>query len=128
MNTFVLGNLFVGFFLKAVLSTMFSAINSLQITAHVPMMAIQIPGQAYFMFDILIQIVAFDFLPITSIIDFKFHETQPWHQRFVWIGYGDSNAMSLFGSISLYIGWYVIKLPFVIIFAFCPCREKFTRL
>jgi hypothetical protein len=54
MNTFVWGSFVVGIFLKLTLQTMFSSINSLQVTAHVPLLNFNMPAKAYFIYDILI--------------------------------------------------------------------------
>ena len=50
-------------------------------------MNFMIPGPAYFVLDILIKVTAFDYLPMTSIVDLGYHKTDPWNPRFSWLGY-----------------------------------------
>ena len=129
MNSFVLLNFLAGFFLKGIMAEMFASINSLQITAHIPLMNFNVPAPAYFIFDILIQIVAFDFLPITSLINFGYSRTEPFHDKFVWLGYEESNFIHNLGSLSLFLTYFLLKGVFVVIFACCACcKRRFSRL
>ena len=75
MKNFVFGGFVVGLFLKMILQTMFSSINSLQVTAHIPLLNFNMPAKAYFIYDILIQIVVFDILPFTDYVNFNFNRT-----------------------------------------------------
>ena len=81
---------------------MFGSINSLQIVAHIPLINITFVSMSYFVFDILIQLICFDYLPM-ELIDFGFTETEPWNSRFLWLGYDSANYVELLGSISVFI-------------------------
>jgi hypothetical protein len=87
-----------------------------------------VPGPAYFIFDILIQIVAFDFLPVTDIVDFGYSPTEPYNEKFIWLGYENSNFIHIMGSITLFLIYFFAKGIFVIIFACVKCSRRLSRL
>ena len=86
------------------------------------------PAKAYFIYDILIQIVVFDFLPITEMIDFKFQKTDPMNERFVWLGYDSTNFIEQLGSILIFLIYMVIKGVLVGIVSFIHCSSKYATL
>ena len=57
----------------------------------------------YFIFDIIIKVMAFDFLPVADFVDFGFRETEPWNSKFDWLGYGSTNFVESLGSIVIFI-------------------------
>ena len=67
--------------------------------------------------------MAFDFLPLTSLVDFGYSPTEAYHEKFIWLGYEDSNFINIMGSISLFIIYFIIKGVFVVMFA-CCCKSR----
>ena len=51
---------------------LFGMINTLQIIAYMPLNNISLPGNCYYMFDVIVSIVSFDFFPMHEYFDFKF--------------------------------------------------------
>ena len=88
--------------MKLSLQLIFSAMNSLQITAHLPLINIEFSSGSYFIFDIIIQVVAFEYIPI-YLIDFGFTETEAWSDRFLWLDYDSSNYVYLMGSLLVFL-------------------------
>ena len=63
-------------------------INSLQITALLPLTNIVLPANAKSLFEVIIMIVAFDFFPL---YDPGFTATDPYSYKFDWFGFGNIN-------------------------------------
>ena len=61
MQGLVISNFFISFLLRITVSHLISSINSLQITAHLPLISIPFSAKTYFIFDILIIMVSFDY-------------------------------------------------------------------
>ena len=108
LNGFVIGNFVASVFLAASMQTLFSAIHSLQITAHLPLISIPFSSSSYLLFDALIQVMTFQFVP-TDGIDYGFHESDSWSEKFAWIGYESSNFIELIGSIGLFLLLFAIR-------------------
>mgnify|MGYP004031185499 CR=1 FL=1 len=67
-----------------------------------PLMNIPYSAQSYYIFDIMIQVMAFDFLPIAEYVDFGFQKSDPWDHNFEWLGYESSNYIECLGSIAVF--------------------------
>ena len=65
----------------------------------------------------MIEIVSFDYFPLTDIIDFGFTETEPWSDKFEHLGYETINFIEDMGSIMLSIWIGFVYLLFVAIFS-----------
>ena len=72
--------------------------------------------------------MVFEFFPLTDIVDFKFHETAPWGEKFVWLGYESSNFMELLGTISMVVIYIVIKGVLIAIYLCVKCKTKSGKL
>ena len=65
----IITNFFLAFAFGISLQELLGLINSLQIVAHLPLNNVPLPANCYFMFDILVKIVSFDFFPIHQYFD-----------------------------------------------------------
>jgi len=81
-----------------------------------PLNNFNVPAKAYFIFDLLIQIVTFDFFNPTDYFDFGFSETDPYTDNYDWLGYGSINNVECLGSILVFqflvISSWIITLLF----------------
>ena len=111
------------------MNNFFSTINSLQITAHMPLLHIPFSPISYFLFDILIQFVAFDFASVTNKVDFGFQRTEPWDHSFEWLGYESTNFIEILGAIQIIILMLIIQGIVLVLFhvGFSCCRSKLKR-
>lgn len=50
----------------------------------------------------MISIVSVDLFSPTEYVDFDFTETDPWSERFDWVGYGSVNFFENMGSIFVF--------------------------
>ena len=91
------------FFFKESMQVLFGSIISLQIIAHIPLANVMIPADALQSFDIMVQIVSFDYFPFTDYIDLGFTETEPWSANFAFLGYETINFIECLGSIMIFI-------------------------
>ena len=58
----VIGQAMLAFLFNLSMGQIWGTINSLQITAHVPLFRIKLPANLRDVFDILVQVVTFDYL------------------------------------------------------------------
>ena len=77
-----------------------------------PLANIFIPANTRQYFNIMMDIVSFDYFPLTEVIDFGFTKTDPWSKNFEWLSYDSINFMESMGSISL---WIFIGLLFALV-------------
>ena len=108
MNSVMVSNFIIALILKTSLNQIFSSINSMQIVAHLPLIDIPFGANCYFIFDILIQIMSFDFFPVADYIDMGFQATDPWNIRFEWLGYESTNFVVAMGSITIFVSIFII--------------------
>ena len=85
------------------MNILYAMINSLQITAHLPLNNISFTSNVMETFDYLIAIVSFDFFEVKDHVDFGFTETDPWTFRFHLLDYESFNFIENLGSISIFI-------------------------
>ena len=66
----------------------------------------------------MINVVSFDYFPLTDVINFGFTETEPWSDKFELLGYETINFIEGMGSILLFIwiGFIYIILVSVVWF------------
>lgn len=78
------------------------------------------------LFEIMIQVVSFDYFPFTDYYDFGFSETPPWNLRFEWLGYESINFVDLMGSLIIlaFIGF--MYAVFVIFISSFGLRSRIT--
>ena len=75
--------------------------------AHMPLINIALPGSCYFIFDLLILMVTFDYLPVADILPLGYSPTDFWNERFDWLGYNSVNFVENMGSLILYLGFII---------------------
>ena len=61
------------------------SIVALQILAHFPLINVALPANARQSFDIMVNIVSFDYFPLTEIVDMGFTPTEPWSETFAYL-------------------------------------------
>ena len=72
-----------------------------------PLINIPLPGSCFFIFDQLILMVTFDYLPVADIIPLGYSMTDPWNDRFDWLGYGSINFVENMGSLTLFLAFII---------------------
>ena len=107
------------------MQTLFGSIIALQIIGHLPLQNVQLPATSIQIFDILVQIVSFDYFPLTEVWDFGFTPTEPWSLRFVNLQYETVNFIEGLGSIMIFI-W--LGALFLIIVVTRKVLVKRTRM
>ena len=129
MQVFVAGNIVASLFLGYSASVLYSMINSLQITAHLPLNSISFTNNAMETFDFLISIVTFDYYEVADHIDFGFSESEAWTYRFEMLDYGSFNLIENLGSISIFIAlnflWILIAVMILLIGMCVSCRLRY---
>ena len=86
--------------------------------AHAPLANIILPASAENSFDTMIDVVSFDYFPLTDVINFGFTPTEPWSSSFEYLGYETVNFIEGMGSILLCM-W--IGLVYILIVALLVC-------
>ena len=84
---------------------LFDMINSLQITALLPLNKIVLPANAMELFEVIIAIVAFDYFPL---YDPGYTETESYSAKFDWFGFGGVNFIGLLGTFLGVIIWILV--------------------
>ena len=102
MSTFVIASFWLSWIFKFSLQNLLNQLNDLQILAHMPLNQVNIPSEAYLIFDLLLQIVTFDFFNPTDWFDFGFSGTDPYNESYSWLGYGSINIVECLGSILVF--------------------------
>ena len=136
MKTLVFSSIFVAIVFKFSLQNLWGGINALQLIAHLPMNNVLFPGNVYYVFDVLIQVVSFDLYAPADYIDFGFTETDPYSENFEWVGYETHNFIECLGSIVIFLFLIVLKnllslffmlLGLIRITCCCKCCGKCRR-
>ena len=97
----------------------------MQVTAHLPLIPLPFSSTSYFVFDIMIQIMAFDLLPPPEeYIDFNFTETEPWNTQFEWLGYDSANFINLMGTILIFATIMIVQGVLVLLQHLIKCNVK----
>ena len=104
---------------------------TLQILAHYSLANVNLPANALQAFDLMIQIVSFDYFEFTDVIDLKFSPTEPWSIPFDNLDYGSINFLESLGSIAFYI-WigflYVLSVILLWLFRIkCKCSKTLSK-
>lgn len=121
---FVMTNFIVSLVLSVSMQQIFSSINSFQITAHLPLINIPLSAKVYFVFDIMIKIIQFDFFPIHEFFDLGFQSTEPWDEKFEWLKYDSTNFIELSGSVLFLLGLIIFQGILVCIAGILRKRPK----
>ena len=91
---------------------LFDMINSLQITALLPLTNITLPANAMTLFEVIVSIVAFDFFPLANP---GFTETDPFSAKFDWFGFGSVNFVEDLGTFLMILIWILIAQSIIAI-------------
>ena len=127
-QTLVIVNFIASLILKSTLQLIIGSIVVIQILAHLPLADVVLPANALQQFDIMIQVVSFDFFSLTDYIDFGFTLTPTWSERFEWIGYSSVNFFENMGSILVFGFFNLLLILLSAIFRFLRpklCRDKY---
>ena len=84
---------------------LFDMINSLQITALLPLNNINIPANVMVLFQLIVQIVAFDFFPFYDHYNPGFTPTEPYSDKFAWFGFDGVNYVE---DLGFFIGLLIV--------------------
>ena len=107
------------------MNLLYSMINSLQITAHLPLNEIHFTANAEETFNFLIGIVSFDFIEL-KYIGFGFTETDAWSENFAILDYESCNFVENMGSIFIFILLIFIWISFSFIWYILSPSCKFN--
>ena len=89
---------------------LFEMINSLQITALIPLTNLYLPANAMLLFEVLMHIVAFEYFPMYNP---GFTETEPYTYKFAWFGFETINFVQLLGTfLTILIAILLIQTVF----------------
>ena len=112
---FVISNIFLLFVFSLSFNQIFSSVNSLQITAHMPLIKQPLISSCYLIYDVLIKVMMFDFFEVHEYYDFGFTSTDSWNTLFTWLKYDSSNFFELLGSNNIFITALAIQLLAILI-------------
>ena len=91
-------------------------INSLQITALLPLTNITIPSEAFEFFEVILAIVAFDFFPL---YDPGFTETDSYNEKFAWFGFDSVNFVQDLGTFLNFLIWLLVLQSITALCLYC---------
>ena len=91
-------------------STFIGMINSLQITAHLPLNNVPYVYPCRETFETLIAFVSFDILPGEAIEAMNMTPTDYWSAEFEFLGYDSSNFLELMGSLGIFAAILLIQI------------------
>ena len=100
----------------------FGQIIALQILAHLPLNNILLPANAMETFDIMVEIVSFDYFPLHEYVDFGFTPTKPWSKSIEYLDYDSINFIEGLGSINLCFWLGTVYLVLIALLYRCKCQ------
>ena len=100
---------------KTSMQSLFGSIIALQIIGHLPLQNVQLPAKSIQIFELVVQIVSFDYFPFTEVWDLGFTPTAPWSEQFVFLEYETVNFIEGLGSIMIFFWLGAIYLIMVLI-------------
>ena len=74
----ILVELVMALLFKNIINKLMGSIIIFQILAHMPLADIILPANAFEKFEIMVEVVSFDFFAITEYVDIGLTETEPW--------------------------------------------------
>ena len=99
---------------------LFNMINSLQITALLPLNNIALPANAMDLFKVLVMIVAFDFFALYDYWNPGFTGTGPYSDKFEWFGFDSVNYIEDLGFfITLLILILALQVVMHVLLSIC---------
>ena len=75
----------------------------------------------------MIEVVSFDYFPIHDIFDFGFTETEPWSEKFLYLGYETVNFIEGMGSIILFIWVLTVYIAIVALVHYFFRKFKYRK-
>lgn len=128
LKSIVGAHFFISFCFNVSMNILYAMINSLQITAHLPLNNISFTSNVMETFDFLIAVVTFDFFEVKDYIAFGFTESDPWTYRFHLLDYESFNFIENLGSISIFIVIYLLWVTISLILKFAGLNLRFDWL
>ena len=107
----IFAELVVAVLFNNIMNRLLGSIIVFQILAHMPLADIILPANAFEKFEIMVDVVSFDFFAITEYIDIGLTETEPWSQNFEFLRYETVNFIEGMGSI-LPVGLITLIIAF----------------
>ena len=98
-QVFVLSNIILTSIFRKVAGMLFDSIIHLQIFAHIPLTELYMPANVLQDFEIMIQVVSFDYIQPFDYIPAEFLATDAISPQFDWVGYGSQNFLDNMGTI-----------------------------
>ena len=127
--TALASNSLVNILLAGSLSQVWGMINNLQMIIYAPLINVQFPGNAFLVYDVMIIIGTFDFLPTDDIYPLIFpslKESEPYSAKFDRVGLSHAylvmNLGSLFLFFFIHMVLYLVYLPLKL----CSSRIRFA--
>ena len=111
---------------------LFSSIILVQILAHLPLADITLPANALQSFDIMIDIVSFDYFSPTDYFEFGFSEMPPRSEQFEWLKYETINFVDGMGSILIFAILQILLILFALAISLIKanrcskCKQRFN--
>ena len=95
----------------AALNQLYSLLNALQMTTHMPVLRLKVPSNATYFLNYLIEVATFDPLPIEAIwAVFQFPTKTPFDEAFDAAGYNYIYAIENFGTGTVVIHAFSIMM------------------
>lgn len=107
----IFAELVVAILFNNIMNRLLGSIIVFQILAHMPLADIILPANAFEKFEIMVDVVSFDFFAVTEYIDIGLTETEPWSQNFEFLKYETVNFIEGMGSI-LPVGLITLVIAF----------------
>ena len=81
-----------------------------------PLNNITLPASCYQLFELLIWVVSFDVFEPADHFDLNISETDPYNDKFDWLGFGSLNIIENMGSILIFILLLIFQSILILIF------------
>ena len=123
-------NISFSFLFNISMNLLYSMINSLQITAHLPLNNINMPINSLIVFDFIKGVVNFDLVEVFDIVELDLtvgSETEPFNDRFESLGYQTLSPVDSLGSINIFIVILIVQTILVVgsSIPFFICLKRF---
>ena len=88
-------------------------INNLQLVVYFPLINVQFPGNAFDLFNMMITIASFDYLPTSKFYPqvFKTPPVDPYSDKFDRVGISDRFIVMNIGTLAIFIIWQIVLYP-----------------
>ena len=124
------GNAFVNFLLAGSLNQLWGMINNLQIVIHSPLINVQFPGNAYILYDNMIVIATFDFLPTDDWYPHIFPNIpfeEPFTEKFERLSYGHNTLLFNMQTLLIFFVYHVICYMLYVPIKFLSTDAKWAK-